>query len=343
LNKVKIMGLRKRLTYCGVFVLIFALSALLYFSIAFQNGVDSIAAEWSEAKPNPIGDFGSTKTLSILPLVNWHTRDNSLQGEAGVSYLIKTDHNTLLFDVGFNKGGNSPSPLEHNMAQLGIEIESIDTIFLSHAHLDHRGGQQWVNKNTFSIGKEQVDLSKKKIYSPVPTVYPNAEVTITPKATIIAEGMASLGVIPRQLAIGRIEEQALVINVEGKGNVIIIGCGHQTVPKILDHSAKVFSAPLYGLVGDLHYPLPEGRLSFLGINLQRRFASGEGPHKPITLETMERDLDLLTKQNLGAIALGGHDTSDQVIERFKLRFGDKYHHVRVGEWIDIVTPNPSQK
>jgi len=337
------MKLRKWLTYCGVFVVIFSLSALVYFSIVFQNGVDSIAAEWSRAQPNPIGDFGSTKTLSILPLVNWHTRDNSLQGEAGVSYLIKTDHNTLLFDVGFNKGGNSPSPLEHNMAQLGIEIESIDTIFLSHAHLDHRGGQQWVNKNTFSIGKEQIDLSDKKIYSPIPTEYPNAQVTVTPKATIIAEGMASLGAIPRQLAIGRIEEQALVIHVEGKGNVIIVGCGHQTVPKILAHSAKVFNAPLYGLVGDLHYPLPEGRLSLLGINLQRRFASGDGPHKPITLATMERDLDLLTKQNLGAIALGGHDTSDQVIERFNLRFGDKYHHVRVGEWIDIVPPSPSQK
>jgi len=337
------MKRKKWLAYCGVFVLVFGLSALVYFSIAFKNGTDTIAAEWSMTQPNEINNFGSTKTLSILPLVNWHTRDKSLQGEAGVSYLIKTDHNTLLFDVAFNQGGRSPSPLEHNMAQLGIKIEDIDTIFLSHAHLDHRGGQQWVDKNTFSMGQEQIDLSDKKIYAPTATEYPNAKVTLIPTATIIAEGIASLGAIPRQLAMGRVDEQALVIHVEGKGNVIIVGCGHQTVPKILDHSAKVFSDPLYGLVGDLHYPLPEGRLSFLGINLQRRFASGDGPHKPITLETMEHELDLLTKQNLGAIALGGHDTSDQVIERFSIRFGDKYHHVRVGEWIDIVSPRLNQE
>ena len=329
------MNVKKWLVGSGIFMLSLGLSALVYVSVTFKNSVNALEKEWSMARPKRIESFGSTKTLSILPLVNWHTRDKSLRGEAGVSYLIKTDHNTLLFDVGFNKGGDSPSPLEHNMAQLGIEIDSIDTIFLSHAHLDHRGGQQWVNQNTFSIGQEQIDLSDKIIYSPTPIQYPNAEIKVIPEASIIGEGIASLGAISRQLAIGKVAEQALVINVEGKGNVIIVGCGHQTVPKILIRSASVFSDPLYGIVGDLHYPLPEGRLNFLGINLQRRFASGEGPHRPISFSTMEQELDLLMKQNLGLIALGGHDTSDYVIDRFSLKFGDKYRHVKVGEWINI--------
>jgi metal-dependent hydrolase (beta-lactamase superfamily II) len=221
------------------------------------------------------------------------------------------------------------------MKQLGVTLENIDTIFMSHAHLDHSGGQQWVNKNTFSIGLEQLDLSDKDIYAAAHTTYPNSTVNIIPDATVIAPGIASLGAISRQLLLGRIEEQALVINVEGKGLVIVVGCGHQTVPKILTRAQQVFSENIYGLVGDLHYPIPEGRLNLLGINLQRYFASGEGPHIPITFETMDEELNLLKNTGLSLIALGGHDTSDEVIEHFNSNFGDSYRHVKVGDWIRV--------
>ena len=313
----------------------FAVFAIVYFAVSFQFGVKKVNQEWEEDLPSKIEDFGSTKTLSILPLVNWHTNDDSLKGEAGVSYLIKTDRSTILFDVGFNQKSEFPSPLEHNMDELGVKLDDIDTIFLSHAHLDHRGGQKWVNENTFSLGLEQVDLSNKKIYAPTLTRYPDAEVNLIPEETIIGEGIAGLGAISRQLVIGRIEENALVINVEGKGLVVIVGCGHQTVPKILDRVEKVFSTPLYGLVGDLHYPIPEGRLNILGINLQRIFASGEGPHSPITYKTMKEEIELLKKKGVKVIALGGHDTSDKAIESFNLAFGENYQHIRVGAQIDI--------
>ncbi|MFT7261372.1 MAG: 7,8-dihydropterin-6-yl-methyl-4-(beta-D-ribofuranosyl)aminobenzene 5'-phosphate synthase [Glaciecola sp.] len=317
-----------------VFVLI-VLSLGVYRAITFKLGSDDVEQEWAAYKADPITNFGSTKSLSILPLVNWHTSDDSLKSEAGVSYLIKTDNKTILFDVGFNQNSESPSPLEHNMKQLGVTLENIDTIFMSHAHLDHSGGQQWVNKNTFSIGLEQLDLSDKDIYAAAHTTYPNSTVNIIPDATVIAPGIASLGAISRQLLLGRIEEQALVINVEGKGLVIVVGCGHQTVPKILTRAQQVFSENIYGLVGDLHYPIPEGRLNLLGINLQRYFASGEGPHIPITFETMDEELNLLKNTGLSLIALGGHDTSDEVIEHFNSNFGDSYRHVKVGDWIRV--------
>ncbi len=317
-----------------VFVLV-VISLLIYRAITFKMGSDLIEQEWTDYKPGPIVNFGSTKTLSILPLVNWHTSDDSLKGEAGVSYLIKTDNNTILFDVGFNRNNESPSPLEHNMKQLGVTLDSIDTIFMSHAHLDHSGGQLWVNKNTFSMGLEQVDLSNKDIYAPTPTTYPNAKVNIIPNASVISPGIASLGAISRELLMGRIEEQALVINVEGKGIVIIVGCGHQTVPKILTRAKQVFSENIYGLLGDLHYPVPEGRLNLLGINLQKYFASGEGPHSPMTFQTMDDELKLLKSTGLGFIALGGHDTSDEVIEYFNTKFPDEYHHIKVGKKIQV--------
>jgi metal-dependent hydrolase (beta-lactamase superfamily II) len=330
----------RKLSLRLIFVLFFAIAVLIvllvvYRGITYRIGQDVIEEEWLREKPSAITNFGSTKSLSILPLVNWHTRDGSLKGEAGVSYLIKTDNNTILFDVGFNQQAQSPSPIEHNMQQLGVSLKSIDTVFISHAHLDHSGGQQWVNKNTFSMGLKQVDLSDKKIYSPTPMTYPNNEVNIIPEATVIAPGIASLGAISRQLVMGKIEEQALVINVQGKGLVLIVGCGHQTVPKIIQRVEEVFSDNLYGIIGDLHYPVPEGRLSLFGINLQRYLASGDGPHNPMTFEIMDKELNLMKDAGISLIALGGHDTSDEVIAHFSETFGDGYQYVKVGSVIDV--------
>jgi len=329
------MKVKKHIKRTVLVLVLIALSLGAYRAVTFKQGTDLIQTEWSAYKPKLITDFGSTKSLSILPLVNWHTRDDSLKSEPGVSYLIKTDNNTILFDVGYNQQNESPSPLEHNMKQLGVKLENIDTIFLSHAHLDHSGGQQWVGKNTFSIGREQINLSDKNIYAATHTTYPNSIVNVIPDATVIAPGVASLGAISRQLLLGRIEEQALVIKVEGKGIVIVVGCGHQTVPKILTRANQVFGENIYGLVGDLHYPIPEGRLTLLGINLQRYLASGKGPHSPITYESMNEELKLLKSAGVKLIALGGHDTSDDVIEHFSSNFGDGYRNIRVGDWIQV--------
>ena len=329
------MNIKKIASYAGISILAVVSSLIVYFVFSFQQGKELVKEQWLQSTPEKIVNLGSTKTLSILPLVNWHTANDSLKGEAGVSYLIKTDNQTIMFDVGFNREGESPSPLQHNMKQLGIDLDDIDTLFLSHHHLDHSGGQGWVNNNTFSLGIEQVDLSDKKIFATTKLEYPNAKVTAIPNASVIGEGIASIGAISRQLFMGRIEEQALAINVQGKGLVLIVGCGHQTLPKILQRTEQVFDEPIYGLVGDLHYPVPMGRLSLLGLNLQRIFASGDGPLEQIDQQTIDDDIDRLKQLNPGVIGLGGHDTSDEVIERFNQEFDEVYQHVRVGQWITI--------
>jgi len=291
--------------------------------------------EYRNHQPTPIQNFGSTKTLSILPLINWHTNNDSLSGEQGVAYLIKTDANTLLFDLGHNRDEASPSPLEHNMNKLQVSLSDVDTIFLSHNHFDHVGGKKWMQANSFSFGNKQVDLDGKRVFTPVAMTYPGIDPQHTPEPTKIAEGIASTGTIPRQLFIGRIDEQALVINVEGKGLVLIVGCGHQTVSKLIERTNAVFDQPIYGIIGDLHFPIPSGRLDIAGINAQKVFASGESPFRPLTQEQIDKDQALLKSLNLGVMALGGHDSSDEVISQFDQHFGENYQHVRVGDWIHV--------
>lgn len=313
-------------------LLIIGLTVFLALHLKQAHRIES---QWSGQRYEKIEDFGSSKKLSILPLVNWYAIDGRFKTEAGVAYLIKTDNHQILFDVGLNKNKETPSPLEHNMSLLGVELSNIDTLFLSHHHLDHAGGQSWVNQNSFSLGRVQRSLGDIRIYSPKAVQYPGSQTKVIPDPTIIGKGISSIGSIGRVLTLGVIHEQALAINVKHKGVVLIVGCGHQTLDKILTRFDQLFDAPLYGIVGDLHYPVPDGRLNFLGLNLQRILASGSGFWNPISEEDVMQDINLLKKRNLGLIGLGAHDTSDFVLGEFEKTFGDAYKRVLVGREIVV--------
>ncbi len=316
-------------------LLLFLVIIASVFLYQHRNGVAEANGEYRNYDPPAIQDFGSTTKLSVLPLVNWHAEDTSLQTEMGVSTLIKTDSTTILFDLGHNPDQLFPSPLEHNMEQLGISLDQIDVIVISHNHFDHVGGSQWVDQNSFSLGNEQKDLAGKQVYTPVPLKYPGIDPEHTPEPTVIAHGVATTGTIPRQLVIGRIDEQALAIHVKDKGLVLIVGCGHQALPKIIERTEEVFDEPIYGIIGDLHYPVPEGRLNIMGLNAQRFFASGEGPLNPLTKEQVMQHINLLKSLDPGVVGIGGHDSSDEVIEEFHDTFGSKYRYIKVGKWIKI--------
>jgi len=295
------------------------------------RAIDSRSLEHARQRQanTKVASFGSTRSLTVTPLVNWHAASEELKTEPGVSYLIETDTQTILFDLGFNQLEENPSPLESNMDKFGVSLNDIDTIFLSHAHLDHTGGSKWADAGTFSLGVQQIDLSDKKIFAPVALSYPGAKVETISTPTALMTGVASTGSIARRLFVGPIEEQALVINLEGKGLVVVVGCGHQTVPKLMERLEKSFDIPVYAIVGDLHYPVPEGRLNMFGIDIQRRLASGDGIFNPITKDVVMTEIDAL-EQQLGAIMIGGHDTSDETLEQFAEKFGDRFHKAKVG-------------
>ena len=56
---------------------------------------------------------------------------------------------------------------------------------------------------------------------------------------------------------------------------------------------------------------------------------------PLNMGDVESDLGALRARDLGLIAVGGHDSSDEVIAMFADAFGDAYRHIRVGEPIVI--------
>ncbi len=125
------------------------LSLLIIISLLFsikliqlKSGNKKVSKEIETTHYNKLLDIGSVKNLSILPLIDFHTDNDKLKTEPGVSYLIKADDTTILMDVGFNKKKEHPSPLLQNIKTLGVSLNDVDLMFISHRHLDHVGGMQ---------------------------------------------------------------------------------------------------------------------------------------------------------------------------------------------------------
>jgi 7,8-dihydropterin-6-yl-methyl-4-(beta-D-ribofuranosyl)aminobenzene 5'-phosphate synthase len=161
-----------------------------------------------------------------------------------------------------------------------------------------------------------------------------ANIKVVNGPQVIAPGVASIGVIPRQLFfLGWTPEQALAINVEGKGIVLIVGCGHPTLPRIIQRTEMLFDEPLYGVGGGLHYPVSGARTVKLGIPVQRIVGTGKWPWDPISKQDVQTNIAYLQRYNPHLVALSPHDSCDWSLEAFRGAFGAAYQDIQVGKEI----------
>lgn len=279
-----------------------------------------------------LADLGEVRRLSILPVVERHTSGPHLQGEPGVSYLVKADDTTLLFDTGLGTGRDR-TVLEANAGALGVALDALDCVVVSHLHLDHVGGVRSHVRHTFTFGREQPVPRSLPAFVPTEMTHERADVCVVDEARVVAPGVALLPPLPRMLFwLGPIAEQALVVNVRRHGLVLVTGCGHPEIERTLAAAEKVVDAPVHAVVGGLHLPVHAVGTPLLP---QAVLGTPNWPWRPISEADARGVIETIRERGPGLVALSGHDSSQWTIDAFGEAFGPAYRTLRVGEEIVV--------
>ncbi len=206
-----------------------------------------------------------------------------LKAKHGLAFFIKAkiDDNevTIMMDT-----GPTPEDLLHNVDAMGINLQNVNVIALSHAHYDHTGGLIAALKQT----KKRVPvIAHPTVFDPKLKIMPHLTLIGAPfKSSIvesaggvpllatdpvkIADGITTTGEVPRMTAFESVrgfwtvhnrsfledqmlDDQSLVFDVEGKGLVVVAGCAHSGIINTIKHAQKITANNrVHAVLGGFH-------------------------------------------------------------------------------------------
>jgi len=218
---------------------------------------------------------------------------DSLVGEHGLSLLVTVyegkEKHTVLFDTGHSGIG-----VLHNAAHLEVDLGQIETIVMSHRHMDHTGSL-WpildrlgrriplvIHPDAFIPSRYLLLPDGKKLRYPDTLnrrdlEQAGVEIVESRKPVPVADGRILVtGEIERTTGFekglpnayteqdGKLvkdpvsDDQALVIRLKEKGLVVISGCAHAGIINTLLYSKKIAGLNrLYAVLGGFHLSGPQ--------------------------------------------------------------------------------------
>jgi 7,8-dihydropterin-6-yl-methyl-4-(beta-D-ribofuranosyl)aminobenzene 5'-phosphate synthase len=181
------------------------------------------------------------------------SHDRECLAEWGLSLYLEIGEARILFDTG-HKGTFSS-----NAEKLGVELNAVDAVVLSHHHWDHTGGLRFYKfKDKKKLvthprvpdvvrTEQSVDLAKNfelvtsaEPVEVLPDIYFLGE---TPRQTDFEQGKYQDDPMP--------DDSALAIKT-AKGTIIVTGCSHAGVANICEYAKKVTGREIYGVMGGFH-------------------------------------------------------------------------------------------
>lgn len=259
-------------------------------------------------------DLPPVDKLEVQVLSEWRARDG-FKGEPGVSYLFRTEQGTLLYDVAF---GDESGVVAHNAEQLGVTARDIDAVAISHLHNDHMGGLKAFRSMELGYPASLRSSQPIPCFLPAEANAPGFEMAVVRDPQMLAAGIASTGPLARRLFfLGRVEEQALLVHLRDRGLVVFTGCGHPTLPTILDVVRRLSPEPIYAIGGGLHLPLMGGRVGARGLDLQTIIGTGKPPWRKIDETDVENVVCAIRTASPRKVYLSAHDSCDEALRRIE--------------------------
>jgi 7,8-dihydropterin-6-yl-methyl-4-(beta-D-ribofuranosyl)aminobenzene 5'-phosphate synthase len=215
-----------------------------------------------------------------------------LRAEHGFSVLVTVrsgnSSSTLLFDTGV-----SPDGLAVNAERLGVDMGALQGVVLSHGHFDHAGGFDGLarlrGQSGLPLTAHPAIWTRRRLALPggrsleMPTLSKGAleregfAVIERRQPSLLVGGILVTGEVDRVTEFEHgmppqhqawdghdwrhdptvIDDQALVINVRGRGLVVITGCGHAGVVNIVRHAMRLTGVSrLLAVIGGFHLSGP---------------------------------------------------------------------------------------
>ncbi len=184
-----------------------------------------------------------------------------MQKDWGYAALIEYAGKRILFDT-----GNNGDILAQNAGAKGIDLSKLDFVVMSHRHGDHMGGLAYllsVNpkvkiyapKEGFGVyggdlpstfyRKDTSLPAEQRYYDGAPpdvmrfgAAWPAANFQLVDKNVEIAPGIHLIALVSDKPGTLELRELSLALNTPD-GMVIVVGCSHPGIDKIVDAAAKI--------------------------------------------------------------------------------------------------------
>ena len=205
--------------------------------IVYHESVTSKVFTTSSLRAFP--RIGECSNVTIYVLVDNHGYDDFLS-PWGISLLIRVQDSLILFDAGPN-----PEALEVNSRLLGINLSNLKFVVISHEHGDHWGGLRYVAR----VAPHTTVYVPAGMSSSVKNAIANLgfKVIEVHNTTVVSGCVAIIGEL-----LGPPWEQALAVNVKGLGLIVLVGCSHPGVDRIVAKAVKDLGIKPYTVIGGFH-------------------------------------------------------------------------------------------
>jgi 7,8-dihydropterin-6-yl-methyl-4-(beta-D-ribofuranosyl)aminobenzene 5'-phosphate synthase len=209
--------------------------------------------------------------MKITTLVENLVYKVELVAEHGLSMLIETKNRKILFDTG------QSGVLVQNAKLMGIDLNDIDAVVISHGHFDHTGGL----KSFLEINSHANIYAKEEIFSmkyygsdwyvgiPVDTVVPQNRLRLVDRITEMDEGFFIVPDIPlinsadtqfENFFIRKGDEfipdefnDELFLASASDGMISVFSsCSHRGITNIISEATRHFGLPLGMVMGGFH-------------------------------------------------------------------------------------------
>lgn len=184
------------------------------------------------------------RPVKLTMLYNNVGNAEALSSKWGLSVLVETHEDSLLFDT-----GGEAKVLWENMQNAGIDIQKISKVVISHNHWDHVNGldtfieQKAIHPKVF-VPEYNLDDIKHN--------FKGLNLTGIKEPTQLNSAVWSTGQLATEYKSNAIHEQSLIV-MHDDSIYILTGCSHPGIVKIVERAKSMFSDKKIKLVaGGFH-------------------------------------------------------------------------------------------